>query len=71
MSFRKNEEINRKILFFKRKIQRSNFPDHPLFLRGQKKPSNPDSIGVSSHGPEKGVRKLLPKYQDKDPYRVE
>lgn len=65
MSFRKNEEINRKILFFKRKIQRSNFPDHPLFLRGQKKPSNPDSIGVSGYGLERGVRKLLPKYQDK------
>ena len=57
MSFRKNEEINRKILFFKRKIQRSNFPIFPLFLRGQKSPSNPDGIEVSGYGLERGVHK--------------
>lgn len=71
MSFKKNKEINRKILFFKRKIQRSNFPDLPPIFKRSKRPSNPDSIGVSGYGLERGVRKLLPKYQDKDPYRVE
>ncbi len=57
MSFKKNKEINRKILFFKRKIQRSNFPIFPLFLRGQKSPSNPDGIETFGHWLEKGVHK--------------
>ena len=57
MSFRKNEEINRKILFFKRKIQRSNFPDLPPIFKRSKRPSNPDGIETFGHWLEKGVHK--------------